>query len=130
MPDSWHALLRHAVFAGRLRTKEQYDKFVATKEKEMAMSRDRVEFTLYPDTDTPTLRAFKAAFGMDIPAARPLDWGTGSVTIICRPSQFARFLIYRNDYGGVNGFKCLNPKLVPARPVLPVYDVSAHSAEC
>ena len=36
--------------------------------------------------------------------------------IICRPSQFARFIVYRNEFGDcVNGIKDLNPKII-AKP--------------
>jgi hypothetical protein len=36
--------------------------------------------------------------------------------VICRPDQFARFLIHRDDNGIPNGFKDLKSKLVKAQP--------------
>jgi len=54
------------------------------------------------------------------------DWK--DVTFICRPSQFARFLIARNDAGLPNGFKELSPELfVPQETT--VFDVSGNKAE-
>lgn len=88
------------------------------------MSRDRVHFTL--DTyglDLQTRTAFKRAFGIDPPAGpntRPGGYCDTTVTVVCRPSQFARFLIYRNDEGGKNAFKNLNPKLVEIENILDV----------
>ncbi len=41
--------------------------------------------------------------------------------ILCRPDQFARFLIHRNDQGIQNGFKDLQPKLGPVEPEKDVY---------
>lgn len=49
--------------------------------------------------------------------------------IICRPSQFARFLIYRNVMGGVNDFKNLDARLVtPEPPPEQPVDVSKNPA--
>lgn len=72
----------------------------------MSMSRDRVKFTLNTFAlDHKVCTAFTKAFGVPPPS------GGGDVTVICRPSQFARFLIYRNEEGARNGFKDLNPVL-------------------
>ncbi len=79
----------------------------------MSMSHDRVLFEL--DTfsmDSATKAAFRKAFGMDPPA------GSNIVKVRCRPSQFARFLIYRNDEGGRNAFKNLNARLVEAEDTI------------
>ena len=81
----------------------------------MAMSRDRVRFELpecvlkhVGSTSGDAVRkALHEAFGIDIyPSMRIC-----SRTIVCRPSQFARFLILRNEYGGTNSFKELNAEL-------------------
>ena len=39
-----------------------------------------------------------------------------TVKIVCRPSQFARFLICHNEAGISNSFKELEPKLIPGKP--------------
>jgi len=49
----------------------------------------------------------------------------GTATVVCRPSQFARFLIYRNDAQITNGFKDLNPKLFTPKPQSDAYAVFA-----
>lgn len=78
----------------------------------MSMSRDRVHFDVSADnTQNAYFRdAFERAFGTEPPAMDCMS--TAKVTIVCRPSQFARFLIYRNNFGGRNSFKELNPRLV------------------
>ena len=43
--------------------------------------------------------------------AESCDEGGEYIEIVCRPSQFARFLIIRNIKGCQNGFKELNPVL-------------------
>ena len=95
----------------------------------MAMSTDRVEFK--PDTspvrfsgqqqvdDNATRQAFSKAFG------QPMPMLLGMITVRCRPSQFARFLIYREEAGGRNSFKILEAKLVPMPKDTPeVFDYS------
>jgi hypothetical protein len=54
------------------------------------------------------------------------------VMIECRPSQFARFLIKRNELGLNNGFKELFPRLyVPeAQEHTPFIDVSKRTHKC
>lgn len=62
------------------------------------MSKDRVKFFLtdIDDNKSGTIRAAGDAFG------RPkFLW---EKTIVCRPSQFARFLIYRSKYISNNRF--------------------------
>jgi hypothetical protein len=79
------------------------------------MSSDRVHFDLdLQSIDSFTRTAYMKTFGLQAPLHRVGHPGT--VTIVCRPSQFARFLIYRNEAGGRNLFKELNPKLVEANP--------------
>lgn len=91
----------------------------------MSMSRDRVRFTIQPyGADTATAAAFCKAFGRSFPGA-PMGQ---TVTVVCRPSQFARFLIYRNDNGGRNLFKELGPTLFTPQPKIDEIDVSGNPA--
>jgi len=73
----------------------------------MAMSKDRVRFQLGPCISYEVAKLVKDTLGVDAPSFYTLD----PVTIICRPSQFARFLIERNNRGMANGFKELRPEL-------------------
>lgn len=68
-------------------------------------------------------RAFKLARGVTLAAAEQ------GVEIVCRPSQFARFLIYRGEAGGQNLIKALRPRLVtPPPPAAQPIDVSKSPA--
>lgn len=98
----------------------------------MAMSHDRVEFQLGPfrpeNRETPTVaavvRAAHEAFGLETAEAAAL-FGYGEPVILrVRPSQFARFLILRDRYGGTNDFKGLKANLVPEEPTPTRIDVS------
>lgn len=91
----------------------------------MPMSRDRVRFNLQPyGSDHPTKDAFYKAFGAPFPS-RPMG---DMVIIVCRPSQFARFMIYRNDFGGKNSFKELAPVLFTPDAPKSEIDVSGNPA--
>lgn len=91
----------------------------------MSMSKDRVRFNLAPyGADQPTKDAFYKAFGAPFPP-RPLG---DIVIVICRPSQFARFMIYRNDFGGRNSFKELSPVLFTPDAPKSEIDVSGNPA--
>lgn len=91
----------------------------------MSMSRDRVRFNLAPyGADQPTRDAFHKAFG----APFPFRSAGEIVTIVCRPSQFARFMIYRNDFGGRNSFKELAPVLFTPEAQKSEIDVSGNPA--
>ncbi|RWM32611.1 MAG: hypothetical protein EOR77_21515 [Mesorhizobium sp.] len=68
------------------------------------MNRDRVRFTL-PNDGANTARAAQRAFGLT--CSQAYHAVHVKQTIICRPSQFARFLIYR-------GFNQFNAELLPA----------------
>ena len=49
------------------------------------------------------------------------------LTIICRPSQFARFLIYRSEADISNSFKAIKPELfIPEEEKKSPLDVSTH----
>lgn len=96
------------------------------------MSKDRVEFTLTTGTQTDrnlheTARAAVRAFGFTHTAA--LDHLHAHRRIRCRPSQFARFIIFRVEEGVTpNGIQCLAPELVPVREES-VVDVSKRPHE-
>lgn len=91
----------------------------------MSMSRDRVRFTIDAFCDNATRDAFRKAFGVPLAAKfGPIT----TVTVICRPSQFARFMIYRNDFGGKNSFKELKPELFNPEPQPDLIDVSGNPA--
>jgi hypothetical protein len=99
------------------------------------MSRDRVKFKLdFNHVDGATRRAFNRAFGMRAPPATgPYRSGRPALPnvqeIICRPSQFARFLIYRRMNGGQNMFRILEAELFTPEPARPQpIDVSGNPA--
>lgn len=100
----------------------------------MSMSKDRVEFYLRVDgTSSAALgKVFKRAFGTDMPSRGAAHDGrsTGEfVKVICRPSQFARFLIWRNEAGLTNSFRELDARLVSGPAVVnPVCDVTNNHA--
>ena len=88
--------------------------FEVRKANPHAMSHDRVRFRLaYRDCRTSgMLDVLRRAFDIDETEfsgifKRYYEDPNGGQTIICRPSQFARFLIYRNEAGFKNGFKAL-----------------------
>ncbi len=104
----------------------------AMEEEKMPMSRDRVEFTLggYSGGTVAMEACIKAAIetlGIDhSTAVKACRVGGSPVVVRARPSQFARFLILRNEYGGVNDFKGLKAKLVPAVEEPVVIDVAGN----
>ncbi|MCP4647186.1 MAG: hypothetical protein GY852_05525, partial [bacterium] len=79
----------------------------------MAMSRDRIKFTVSTGGDRgfkATHEALMAAFNMDEKEANNAI--NQYRTIICRPSQFARFIVFRYRAGMcINGIKNLDPML-------------------
>lgn len=92
----------------------------------MSASRDRVSFTIpscqlsLAFSSQPMRSLLVEVFELrmdEIPQ-------TGDFTIVCRPSQFARFLILRNDRGLPNSFKELKPILFEQLPVASQIDVS------
>jgi hypothetical protein len=96
----------------------------------MSMSHDRVEFTLgflgptHSTSSQAAVRAAKEAIGLTDSEIETL-WQR-PITLRVRPSQFARFMILRNEYGGVNDFKGLKAKLVPGEPPVERIDASAR----
>ena len=102
----------------------------------MTISRDRVKFTL---TETVLCRngmddVLNKAFNINIRTAMSYlcyekDYASKALTIICRPSQFARFLIYRNDACINNVFKAMNPELfIPEEEKKTPLDVSTNES--
>lgn len=99
------------------------------------MSRDRVRFKLPIHRLTTSSQATdyravcREVFGTDFPEYRNSSYGI-SITVICRPSQFARFLILRNKMGVQNQFSELEPDLfTPDEVDLPkIVDVSRNPA--
>lgn len=101
------------------------------------MSRDRVHFkpsaqgTTHSSKERQALKqAISECFGL-MPS-KVEECMAENITIICRPSQFARFLIRRHELGGKNVFSCLEPRLVPAVDCAPQLDVSrnGNTVEC
>ena len=93
------------------------------EEKTMQQSKDRVKFFV----GNKYLQISKfydvlgRAFGLDEQTARKLanlqttgchDKWYGGFWIVCRPDQFARFMIYRNDAEITNGFMDLKAELI------------------
>lgn len=91
-------------------------------------SRDRVHFFLRDKYDnwSVTAEAAALAFGIDERVAvRYLR--EGSPLIVCRPSQFARFIIIRSQGVTNNAFQQFQAKLEPAEEVSPArIDVSGN----
>ena len=53
----------------------------------------------------------------------------GEVKVICRLDQFARFMVDRNELGGDNSFRDLNPRIF-SRRAPEVIDVSGNVSCC
>lgn len=97
-----------------------------------APSRDRVRFHLgYQYLQNKAIEAVLLnAFGIgpcDLTSLKGQSNGCG-FDIICRPSQFARFLIFRNAAGISNGFKDLQPALYVPEPPRDGFDMLASAA--
>ena len=77
----------------------------------MSMSKDRVRFILTDNrrNKDACVKAAQRAFGMDLYAARAAF--DNEATIICRPSQFARFVIYRSQDVTCNAFQQFKAEL-------------------
>lgn len=76
-------------------------------------SRDRVRFNVGPNALAKSGMAdlLQEVFGISSSELCAHKDYCDGITIVCRPSQFARFLILRNDRDMPNGFKELNPVL-------------------
>jgi len=87
----------------------------------MSMSKDRVQFqlkgSLLSGIQDPE-ELLRTTLGLDDQEiCMVLNAHIEGITIECRPSQFARFLIRRNDLDGKNDFKSLKPRLIQPAPV-------------
>lgn len=99
------------------------------------MSKDRVRFFLgytYYSNNNEILRmatVLGKAFGLDhVEAVKIMQTYTDGVWIVCRPSQFARFLIYRNAAAIKNGFMDLRAELFSPPPKQDSYTMLAEVA--
>ncbi len=87
------------------------------KEQAMAMSKDRVRFYIghrYFDQTRELCTILRKAFDMSTSESEKLINSGEGFWITCRPSQFARFMIYRNAAGITNGFMDLKAELINA----------------
>lgn len=100
----------------------------------MAMSTDMMEFTLKTTSlvgvaDKRTL--VYTTLGLTSEEYARVLQSPDGVVIQCRPSQFARFLIRRNEQGGQNMFKELAPKLIsPPENDQPINVVMRKCSPC
>lgn len=81
----------------------------------MAMSRDRVKFFVGPRYFGDSLPdILSRAFGGTKSHWRlTMEDSEEGLMFVCRPSQFARFIVHRHDlFQGVNGVKDLAPELI------------------
>lgn len=91
----------------------------------MTMSTDRVRFFLpkkyfqYNKSTNGMLKStcvdvLNSAFKMSCQESREImDAHRDGFYILCRPSQFARFIVYRNDAGEcINGIRDLHPEII------------------
>lgn len=104
-------------------------RFNNQEEQTMAMSKDRVRFFIRENYYGNKLqKIFQQAFDMPYDETASLmrseRWRCG-FWIVCRPSQFARFMIFRNEVGLQNGFKDLKPELISD-----IGDVYTQIADC
>lgn len=106
-----------------------------TKNWQGNMSYDRVRFFLsdcYYNSGCKrdAMRAvLNKAFGLSCDhSAQYMASTYGGFYIICRPSQFARFMVYRNEAGQKNGFMDLQVKLFTPEPPKDVYTLLAEKA--
>lgn len=114
----------------------QHEGLPPRESKKGQMSGDRVRIVI-PERylNIPAVqRAMQGAFGLTSEEVRCLPrskdrYANDGLEVICRPSQFARFVILRNEYGGNNSIKDLQPELfVPAISAQPL-DVSKRRNE-
>jgi hypothetical protein len=95
----------------------------------MSMSKDRVrfKFTDNQNNKDACIQAAVRAFGMERHEACSA-FNTYRV-IVCRPSQFARFIIYRSEMVSNNAFAQFGAELFTPEPPQTVIDVSVNPRE-
>jgi hypothetical protein len=88
------------------------------------MSHDRIKFELHRMQTREFRDLVQEVFGFSLPSRNisPCE----AVTVICRPSQFARFLVLRNSRGFSNDFKGLNAELFTPSDQPETVDVSGN----
>lgn len=97
----------------------------------MAMSKDRVRFTIpsgrldgFSEDGVNYRKLVSQCFGITLESRGYHQ----DVEVTCRPSQFARFIVLRNQMGLENMIKELKAELVSAEPyVAPVVKFDASS---
>ncbi len=98
----------------------------------MPMSKDRVHFLLKDNqaNHSDTARAAAKAFGMSVNQAQSAlrNGYHNPMKVVCRPSQFARFLIYRSQSVSNNAFSQFEAELHPEQ-CENTMDVSGNPAE-
>lgn len=98
--------------------------------KPEARSYDRVHFTvMFTHLLKETIReCLHETLGLDVRKLKEMAKDGVDLHIICRPSQFARFVILRHvKYGEQNNMACLNMRLVvPVTQDDPPWDVSGN----
>lgn len=103
----------------------------------MSISKDRIEFEIRLNgSDREKLFSpFVRAFGVCFPAESSgyqkegFDSLARFARIRCRPSQFARFLIYRDEAGCLNRFKELGAKIIKEQEIPQYIDVSKNGTK-
>lgn len=95
------------------------------------MTLDRVEFVIGPYRGNVGSTHYEAVVkagseSLGIPRDKMEAIMASETTIHCRPSQFARFLIFRDQYGGTNDFKGLKARLGSEEPIPEKIDVSGN----
>jgi hypothetical protein len=114
----------------------QHEGLPPAKSKPGRMSGDRVRIVL-PERRMKRdafMRAAQEAFSLSAGELAALPkcqdhYLNGGVEVICRPSQFGRFMILRNEYGDDNSVKDLQPELFRPTPVKQPLDVSRRKNE-
>ncbi len=88
------------------------------------MSKDRVRFTLTKEMlcSPRTRTVAQEVFGENLPLG--YSQRGPAITVICRLSQFARFLIARSHAGSWDNFKDLRAELFVQKDVAVEWDVS------
>ncbi len=104
----------------------------------MAVSKDRIEFNFYKyeNEDCPSARIQKEAslYAFGLPTHLTVGAAKNGTRILCRPSQFARFIVKRSEIGkrseanNVNLISGLNSQIVQ-QPVEKL-DVSGEPNQC
>jgi len=94
------------------------------------MSHDRVHFTVgerYLQKNT-IRECITETLGIDAHKLKQMAIRNEDLHVVCRPSQFARFVILRHiKYGEPNNMSCLNMKLVVPEQENHVIDVSKNA---